>query len=107
MGKIKELKQLNQDLKKFVASWDCFYHSLIHEDTEETELIINDFAIPDEQHHNQTVSFDALQKYCAKKSRDGFTEGIRKIIQSHNVDRLSDIDPKYYSKIWQEVDALV
>ena len=70
------------------------------------ELELDHYAIPDENPNPQPVSFDALQKQCAQKFREGHTYAIRQIIHSYKEEELSDIDEQHYSNIWMVVDKL-
>lgn len=104
MGQMKRLQQFNDEFQHFMDSWNSFYQAVIHENPD--QMTLDDYAIPDEEANPQPVSFNALQKLCVQKSRDGHTDEIRKLIQTFGVDKLSVIKPEDYPKLWQEVDQL-
>lgn len=103
MSKMKQLIEL-RDLAVDLADG---LNAIVNEkNSDQMELELDDYAIPDEKHNPQPVSFEALQKHCAQKSREDHTDAIRQIIHSYKAEKLSDIDEQYYSNIWMEVDRL-
>ena len=104
MGQMNQLQQLNNDFQDFVESWNSFYQAAIHENPD--QMTLDDYAIPDEDPNPQPVSFEAIQKHLAEKARQGFSEQIRDLIQSYGVNKLSEIKPEDYPKLWKQVDDL-
>lgn len=54
----------------------------------------------------QPVSFEAIQKFLAEKSREGHTTAIRHLIQSFGHNKLSELDPSVYPELWKAVEGL-
>lgn len=52
------------------------------------------------------VSFEAIQLFLAEKSREGFTNQIRQLIQQFGRNKLSELDPKVYPELWKAVEEL-
>lgn len=104
MAMMKQLQQLNDDLRNFMEGWDSYYQEAVYENPD--QLTLDDYAIPDEESNPQPVSFVAIQKHLTSKAREGYSDQIRELIQSYGVDKLSAIRPEDYPKLWQEVDQL-
>lgn len=52
------------------------------------------------------ISFTELRALCANKSRAGHTEEIKAMIQDTGANRLSEVEPNRYRKLYQRVEAL-
>ena len=54
----------------------------------------------------EEIPYVDVRKKLAEKSRAGFTDQIKEIIQKHGANKLSDLDLKEYESVLQEVEAL-
>lgn len=52
------------------------------------------------------VSFEAIQRFLAEKSREGFTQEIRELIRQFGRQKLSELDPSVYPDLWKAVEGL-
>ena len=59
-----------------------------------------------EEAHKEEISLVDVRKKLAEKSRAGFTDQIKGIIQKHGANKLSDLDPKEYEAVLQEVEVI-
>ena len=60
---------------------------------------------PEEAPKEEILLVD-VRKKLAEKSRAGFTDQIKEIIQKHGANKLSDLDVKEYEAVLQEVEVL-
>ena len=102
MGMMKQLQLMNDEVQSFYESWQHFYDQVANSNPDQMSL--DDYAIPDEDPSPQPVSLEATQKHLAEKARQGFSEQIRNLIQSYGVNKLSEIKPEDYTKLWKQVD---
>ena len=59
-----------------------------------------------EEAPKKEIPYVDVRKKLVEKSRAGFTDQIKEIIQKHGANKLSDLDPKEYEEVLQEVEAL-
>ena len=52
------------------------------------------------------LTFESVRAVLADKSRSGFTNEIKLLIEKYGATRLSDIDPKVYQDLLDEVKVL-
>lgn len=101
---MKQLLEIRNDFENALNSLNSL---LVEGEKPDQMSLLDDYAIPDEEPNLQPVSFDALQKHCAEKSRAGYADQVREVILSYKVDKLSAIDPKNYHDIWEKVSNIV
>ncbi len=54
----------------------------------------------------RTITLEEVRGVLAERSREGYTAGVRSIIQSFGVERLSEIDPSHYEEILKRAEEL-
>ncbi|GAB7231281.1 hypothetical protein [Facklamia hominis] len=94
MSKTKLYQQVQADAQTLVESINELLHSMNNDPVEEVEEEIH------------PVSFEAIQLFLAEKSREGFTDQIRQLIQKFGSNKLSELDPKVYPDLWKAVEEL-
>lgn len=52
------------------------------------------------------LTLEVVRVVLAEKSRNGHTAEVRSILEKHGATKLSDIDPKEYSNLLKEAEAL-
>lgn len=92
MGKVKELSMLVDEIKSCVET-------LIGISDELTKMFSS--AAKEKQ-----LTLEEVRAVCAEKSRLGFTDDVKAIIEKHGADKLSDIDPSKYESVLKEVEVL-
>ena len=103
MSKMKQLLEIRDDFENVLNNLNSL---LAEEENPDQMSLLDDYAIPDEEPNPKPVSFDALQKHCAEKSRAGHADQLREIILSYKVDKLSAIDPRDYLEVWEKVSKI-
>ena len=95
MSRMKMYLQVQEDAQNLADSLNELLSSMNNDDpVEEVEKEV------------YPVSFEAIQKFLAEKSRDGFTSEIRSLIQQFGSNKLSELDPKVYPDLWKAVEKL-
>lgn len=92
MGKVKELSILVDEIKS------CG-ETLIGISDELAKMFSS--AAKEKQ-----LTLEEVRAVCAEKSRLGFTDDVKAIIEKHGADKLSDIDPSKYESVLKEVEVL-
>src|SRR5699024_7966758 len=54
----------------------------------------------------EKLTLESVSAVLAEKSRSGFTDEIRALLEKHGANKLSEIDPKKYKKLLEEVKVL-
>ncbi|MCK9482309.1 MAG: hypothetical protein M0R38_11180 [Bacteroidia bacterium] len=70
------------------------------------ELIDNYEDSQTEIEPTPTLSLVEVRRTLAEKSREGFTEQIRSLLNKYEADKLSEIDPKNYAALVNEAQYL-
>ena len=94
MSKTKLYQQVQADSQTLVESINELLHSMNNDPVEEVEEEIH------------PVSFESIQLFLAEKSREGFTDQIRQLIQQFGSNKLSELNPKVYPDLWKAVEEL-
>lgn len=54
----------------------------------------------------EKLTLESVRAVLAEKSRSGYTDEIRALLEKHGANKLSEIDPKYYKALLEEVKVL-
>ncbi len=54
----------------------------------------------------EKLTLESVRAILAEKSRDGYTDEIRALLEKHGANKLSEIDPKKYKTLIEEVKVL-
>ena len=92
MGKVKELSMLVDEIKSCVETLIGISDELAKMFSSATE--------------EKQLTLEEVRAVCAEKSRLGFTDDVKAIIEKHGADKLSDIDPSKYESVLKEVEVL-
>lgn len=107
MSKMNELFQTVDELKTAAQLLLSAADSL-------TDLFAGSGGIPEESNQdtspptedNKTLTLESVRAVLAEKSRSGFTDEIRALLEKYGAEKLSEIDPKFYEDLLDEVKVL-
>ncbi len=104
MGKVNELSQLIEELKRCGNTLIDISEDLknLFSGSEDTKTKIAEKASKEEK----TLSLEDVRAVMADKSRKGYTAEIKALLTKRGVNRLSDIDPKEYAALLAEVEVI-
>lgn len=105
MGKMSELAQTIDDLRKCaeqLADIADTLSELFSGKPEETVPTPPELTKP----KTPTLTLEKVRAALAQKSRDGYTEQIRSLLQKYGSDKLSGIDPKNYAALMADAEGL-
>lgn len=54
----------------------------------------------------EKLTLESVRAVLAEKSRSGYTDEIKALLEKHGANKLSEIDPKKYKKLLEEVKVL-
>ena len=54
----------------------------------------------------EKLTLESVRAILAEKSRSGYTDEIRALLEKHGANKLSEIDPKKYKTLVEEVKVL-
>lgn len=92
----EELASLANELKKCGAALVKIAASL---EVPAPEVPKNDPEPP-------TLTLEEVRKVAADKSRQGFTEEVRELIQKYGADKLSTMDPAKYEAFLKDLEVM-
>ncbi|MDO5018635.1 MAG: hypothetical protein Q4E02_04985 [Lagierella massiliensis] len=95
MSRIKLLMDVKEDAENLASSIGVLLTALE-----------SDEVVEDVKQEEQTYELEEVRKILADKSRDGFTDKIRELLQKYGVKKLSDIDPSKYRDLVRDVEKL-
>lgn len=104
MGKVNELSQLIEELKRCGNTLIDISEDLknLFSGSEDTKIKTAEKASKEEK----TLSLKDVRAVMADKSRKGYTAEVKALLTKRGVNRLSDIDPKEYAALLAEVEVI-
>ena len=107
MSKMNELSQTVDELKTAANMLLSVAESLLDlfsgtgEPSEEAKETKKQPAATKEK-----LTLESVRAVLAEKSRSGYTDEIKALLEKHGASKLSEIDPKKYKKLLEEVKVL-
>ena len=98
MNKTDLFKKVIDDVGNLHRSLQAFYES-ITSDTDFEE-------IPDAEESAPDVTLEEVRAVLAEKSRMGMTAAVRNLLNEYGAEKLSTLDPKYYTEILRRAEDL-
>lgn len=62
--------------------------------------------VPKKEPEAPTLTLEEVRKVAADKSRQGFTNEVRELIQKYGADKLSTMDPEKYGAFLQDLEVM-
>lgn len=62
--------------------------------------------VPKKEPEAPTLTLEEVRKVAADKSRQGFTEEVRELIQKYGADKLSSMDPEKYEAFLKDLEVM-
>lgn len=62
--------------------------------------------LPKQEPASQRFTLEEVRKVAADKSRQGFTDEVRGLIQKYGADKLSSMDPEKYEAFLQDLEVM-
>ena len=106
MGKMSELAQTIDDLRKCAEQLTDIADTLSELFSGKPEEPTPDPVEEPEKPKAPTLTLEKVRADLAQKSRDGYTEQIRSLLQKYGSDKLSGIDPKNYAALMADAEGL-
>ena len=75
-----------------------------HNETEPTETHEAE-PVPEEEEQKE-ITFVQIRAAAAQKSKDGYTDAVRNLIESYGVEKLSQIKKELYAEFLKEVEMI-
>ena len=98
MNKTELFKKVIDDVGNLHRSLQAFYESITSDkDFEE---------IPDVEESAPAVTLEEVRAVLAEKSRMGMTAAVRNLLNEYGAEKLSTLDPKYYTEILKRAEDL-
>ena len=90
---VTDLKMLSDDLEKVVLA-------AANKNNDDFE------KIPDVEESAPAVTLEEVRAVLAEKSRMGMTSAVRNLLNEYGAEKLSTLDPKYYTEILKRAEDL-
>jgi hypothetical protein len=78
--------------------------ALLNPNTKQPELFASEPKASEREQNN--LSLTDVRKILAEKSRAGYTEQVRLLLEKYGADKLSAIDPSHYKNLVDEAECL-
>ena len=107
MSKMNELSQTVDELKNAANMLLSVADSLL-DLFSGTGGVSNETIEPKKQPAatKEKLTLEMVRAVLAEKSRSGYTDEIKALLEKHGANKLSEIDPKKYKKLLEEVKVL-
>ena len=106
MGKMSELAQTIDDLRKCAEQLADIADTLSELFSGKPEETAPTTASEPVKPKTPTLTLEKVRAALAQKSRDGYTEQIRSLLQKYGSDKLSGINPKDYAALMADAEEL-
>ena len=98
---ITELKRCGETLINISESLAGLFSTSADTETNDQQSVSVTPATSDDQ-----LTLEAVRAVLAEKSRAGFTNQVRELLEKHGATRLSDISPTEYPALMAEAEVL-
>jgi hypothetical protein len=105
MSRIKLLLDVVEDLTALTDSLRSLAQALAT-DEPDTESAPAMSPAPPPAPPQKAISLEEVRSVLGQKSRKGFTDEVRGLLQKYGADKLSDVDPKFYEAILNDAEVL-
>ena len=95
MEKMKLMQNLIDDMKALTNTLEKIV---------QLENIKEDNCKEDNNKEEKILTLEEVRAVLAQKSKEGFTDKVRDLINYYGCHKLSEIDSKYYAEILQKVE---
>ncbi len=102
MNKEKVLKDIVVNLRILADNIECLFDT--NEVEEKPKAKKSKKTEPAEE--VKQITLEEVRSVLAVKSKDGFTEQIKEIINGFGADKLSDVEPSNYEDLLKEAEKL-
>lgn len=99
MSRIKLLKDVMDDAENLASSIGVLLTAL-NSDEEPVEKVKVDKQV------ESVYEIEEVRRILADKSRLGFTEDIRELLEKYGAKKLSEVSPNHYQNLVSDVEAL-
>lgn len=110
MGKVKLLLDVVGDLRSLADSLTAIAEAMSANDQAEPEVSTTatpPVSAPQEPHNDEpTISLVEVRTKLGELSRAGYTDQVRELIHKYGGDRLGEVDPKRYSDLLKDAEAM-
>lgn len=112
MSKIKLLLDVITDVRTLADSLQTLADTMAENEVSETDVVYEKEVVKEKKQQSKKSSakkeftLEDVRGVLAIKSKDGFTEQIKEIINSFGVDKLSDVEPSNYEDLLKEAEKL-
>lgn len=106
MGKMSELAQTIDDLRKYAEQLSVIADTLTEMFSGKQEKTAPTPVPESEKPKTPAITLEKVRAALAQKSRDGYTEQIRELLQKYGSDKLSGIDPENYAALMADAGEL-
>ncbi len=106
MSKIKLLLDVVSDLRSLADSVQALADAMAGNEPAEAAQPETPTPAPEPKPEAKPVTLEQVRAVLAEKSHDGFTAEVRGLLEKHGATKLSQIDPREFSTLLLEAEAL-
>lgn len=104
MSRIKLLLDVVEDMRSLADSIQAVAVALAENDTAEpieapTPPMVDNNAEPQ-------ITLEEVRSFLGKKSREGYTDAVRSLLQQFGANKLSEVSPKDYADLMRAAEEL-
>ena len=104
MSRIKLLLDVVEDMRSLADSLQAVADAIARGDTEAPAEPAPPAAVKADS--DPAVSLEEVRAFLGQKSREGYTDAVRGLLQQFSATRLSEVDPKDYAALMKAAEEL-
>lgn len=106
MSQIKLLLNLAHDMRSLADSVQAVADVMADKETAETAQPEPPVSAKEPESPAKAVTLEQVRSVLADKSQQGFTAGVRRLLEKHGAPKLSQIDPANYAALMADAENL-
>lgn len=104
MSRIKLLLDVVEDMRSLADSIQAVAVALAGNDAERS----SEETVPQEspEVNESQITLEEVRAFLGKKSREGYTDAVRSLLQQFGANKLSEVSPKDYAALMRAAEEL-
>lgn len=114
MSQTKQLLSVIEDIRRLADSLQSLCEVMAEEKSEQTfveeksEVVADESTelLTDATKEEKTISLEEVRGVLAKKAQEGKQAGVRELIKTYGVSKLSEVEAKHYIELMKKAEEL-
>ena len=106
VSRIKLLLDVVEDMRSLAVSLPAVANALEQGEAPESVEPVETKTPEPTPPPEPTITLEEVRSFLGRKSREGYTDAVRGLLQQFGATRLSEVDPKHYADLMRAAEDL-